>query len=173
MTGSGERGSAGWIALTALSLMLLTAIALRVFTGDAVKTNAENGDHTGLVALGAESILLRSASMPHEIQVNECKAPVSEELVEPLPHGRERALIAPRDVADRAFYVYRDRIIGGRFAPTALSVLALAWRTFDVLSLRSTAGPTPLAVRFIIPSHCSARPEDVLTELRRAAQARN
>lgn len=172
MTGSGERGSAGWIALTALGLMLLTAVAVRVFTRDAVRTTAEYGDRIGFVELGGGSVLLRSASIPPEIQVSECKAPIPVEFVEPLPHGRDRAMIAPRDADDRIFYVYRGWVIGGHFAPTALSVLDLAWRTFDVLSLRRSADPTALAIKFTIPSRCTAWPEDVLAELRRLAQSR-
>ncbi len=85
MTGSGERGSAGWIALTALSLMLLTAVALRILTGDAVRGRAENGDRVGLVELGGGNILPRSASIPREILVSECKDPIPVEFAEPLP----------------------------------------------------------------------------------------
>ncbi|MFC6788261.1 hypothetical protein ACFQE0_00610 [Methylobacterium komagatae] len=171
MTGSGERGSAGWIALTALSLMLLTAVALRVLTGDAVRSRAENGDRIGLVELGGGTILRRSVSMPPEILVSECKDPIPVEFAEPLPHGRDRALIAPRDANDRVFYVYRGWVIGGHFAPTALSVLDVAWRTFDVMSLKGSAEPVALAVRFTIPARCNAWPEDVLAELRRLAQS--
>ncbi len=81
-------------------------------------------------------------------------------------------MIVPRDADDRVFYVYRGWVIGGHYAPTALSVLEVARRTFDVLSLRGSAEPTALAVRFTIPARCNAWPEDVLAELRRLAQSR-
>lgn len=156
-------------ALAALCLLLVTSVSERIYAYSLAAPGTEPTTEVTVIDLGGGIRWLRTDGARQKLRIASCPAPVTVDLVEPSPHGRDASLAVPPNPGDQAFYVYRGWILHGPHAAMKLGALYFLRRVGALVGIGGPSVRDELAAKVIVPASCHASPEDVLAVLRREA----
>ena len=157
-------------ALGILCLILAASVSMTAYNHGEASHAADRTSEA--IDLGAGVSLPRAKAVSQKVRVGSCRALATIYFVSPLFYGVGPSLNAPPHLDDRVYYAYRGRMLGGRFASTALSMMYVARLALGVLRMSEQSGVDDLAVKIIVPAGCDATPAAVIVAVREQVQAR-